>query len=179
MNIFRIKLIALLAYGCLVSAGILIPASCKKHTPVESSLEDVAEYVEAYSAGVIKVTGSIQVVFNESAAPEWNGKRIMKFTPSLKGHEVWDSTARKLEFTPDKGQLKAGHTYYCLVHQGKLISGAKDIVFSFKVADRAAEMEVSEVRTFVVVDLCTSKTLLFRPRLSPRDGRRRTEILTF
>ena len=146
MNIFRIKLIALLAYGCLVTVGIFIPASCKKHTPVESSPEEVAEYVEAYSAGVIKVTSSIQVVFNESAAPEWNGKRIMKFTPSLKGHEVWDSTSRKLEFIPEAGQLKAGDMYYCRVRQGKLIPGAKDIVLSFKVAERAAEMEVTEVR---------------------------------
>ena len=146
MNLFRIKLISLLAYSAIASLAILGISSCKKQTDKDSSTEEIAEYVEAYSAGVIKVTSSIQVIFNENAAPEWNGKRILKFSPALKGHETWDSTARKLEFVPEPGQLKAGNNYICTVRQSRLIPGAKDIVFSFKVAERYAEMEVTEVR---------------------------------
>ena len=146
MNLFRIKLISLLAYSAIASLAILGISSCKKQTDKDSSTEEIAEYVEAYSAGVIKVTSSIQVIFNENAAPEWNGKRILKISPALKGHETWDSTARKLEFVPEPGQLKAGNYYICTVRQSRLIPGAKDIVFSFKVAERYAEMEVTEVR---------------------------------
>jgi hypothetical protein len=42
--------------------------------------------------------------------------------------------------------MKGGDTYYCTVHQGKLIPEAKDIVFSFKVDEGTAEMEITEVR---------------------------------
>lgn len=151
MNTFRIKLISLLAYSGVVSASLFCAVACKHRVPTESSPEEIAQYVEACSAGEIKVTSTIQVLFKDTVASKdsaaaVSASRIMRFTPSLKGKSAWDSTARKLEFTPDKGQLKAGQTYYCRVHQGKLISGAKDIVFSFKVADRAAEMEVTEVR---------------------------------
>jgi Large extracellular alpha-helical protein len=151
MNNFRIKLISLLAYSGVVSAILFCAVACKHRVPSESSPEEIAQYVEACSAGEIKVTSTIQVLFNETVASQdssaaVSASRIMSFTPSLKGNGTWDRTARKLEFTPDKGQLKAGQTYYCRVRQGKIIPGAKDIVFSFKVAERAAEMEVTEVR---------------------------------
>lgn len=151
MNTFRVNLISLLAYAGIVSIGLFCAVSCKDHIPAESTPEEIAEHVEAYSAGVIKVTSTIQVLFNETVEPADSGSavsasRLMKFTPSLKGQEVWDGTARKLEFIPEKGQLKAGNIYYCKVRQGKLIPGAKDIVFSFQVAERAAEMEVTGVR---------------------------------
>ena len=145
----RIKLLSFLAYAGIVSL-LSLSVSCNR-TPEESAPEEIAEYVEAYSAGVVKVTSTIQVLFNETVEPADSGSavsasRLMRFTPSMKGHEEWDGTTRKLEFVPEKGQLKAGNTYYCRVRQGKLVPGAKDIVFSFKVAERAAEMEVTQVR---------------------------------
>ncbi len=151
MNQFRIKLISLLAWSGIVSASLFCAVSCKDRVPQESTPEEIAQYVEACSAGEIKVTSTIQVLFNDTVAPADSGaavsaSRFLRFTPSLKGKETWDNAARKLEFTPDKGQLKAGAVYYCRVRQGKLIPGAKDIVFSFRVADRAAEMEVTQVR---------------------------------
>ena len=109
----RIKLISILAYAGIVSL-LSLSVSCNR-TPEESAPEEIAEYVEAYSAGVVKVTSTIQVLFNETVEPADSGSavsasRLMRFTPSLKGHEEWDGTTRKLEFVPEKGQLKAGNT---------------------------------------------------------------------
>ena len=145
---FRLKHLfaPLLAGILLLNTGV----SCNM-TPEESSPEEIAQYVEACSAGVINANNSIRVLFNEEAWPDAPDSTlkvsgIMKFTPSLKGREVWDGTARKLEFIPDKGALKADKVYYCRVRQGRLIPGAKDIIFSFKVAGGAAEMELTDVK---------------------------------
>jgi len=147
MDTLRIKLVALISYACLVSAGFFTLYSCNNRKLQESTPEEIAQYVEAYTASVVKRNSTIQVVFNENAEPALAGSsRILKFSPSLKGQETWDSTGRKLTFVPDEGQLKGGDTYYCTVHQGKLIPGAKDIVFSFNVDEGTAEMEITEVR---------------------------------
>ena len=128
-------------------AGLFTLYSCNNRKVQESNPEEIAQYVEAYTASVVKRNSTIQVIFNENAEPAPAGSsRILKFSPSLKGQESWDSTGRKLSIVPDEGQLKGGDTYYCTVHQGKLIPEAKDIVFSFKVDEGTAEMEITEVR---------------------------------
>lgn len=147
MDTLRIKLVAIISYACLVSAGLFTLYSCNNRKLLESTPEEIAQYVEAYTASVVKRNSTIQVVFNENAEPALAGSsRILMFSPSLNGQESWDSTGRKLTFVPDEGQLKGGDTYYCTVHQGKLIPGAKDIVFSFKVDEGTTEMEITEVR---------------------------------
>ena len=149
MYTLRIKLISLLAYAAIVSAFLFIASSCTDHGLKESSPEEIAQYVEAYSADILKVTSSIQILFKETGIPvDSSSVSIsschMRITPSIKGEETWDPVSRKLEFTPEKGQLKAGQTYFCKVRQGRLIPGAGDFVFSFKVAERAAELELLE-----------------------------------
>ncbi len=147
MDTLRIKLVALVSYACLVSAGLFTLYSCNNRKLQESTPDEIAQYVEAYTASVVKRNSTIQIIFNENAehAPA-GSSRILKFSPSLKGQETWDSTGRKLTFVPDEGQLIGGDTYYCTVLQGKLIPGAKDIVFSFKVDEGTTEMEITEVR---------------------------------
>lgn len=150
MNTIRIKLISLLAYVAIVTACLFIASSCNNPGLKESSPEDIAQYVEAYSAGMLKVSSTIQVLFKENcisrdSVSASQSSHLMRITPSIKGKEAWDPVSRKLEFCPEKGQLKAGQTYYCKVHQGKLIPEAEDFVFSFKVAERAAEMALLEI----------------------------------
>ena len=148
MKTFHSRLISILSYSVILSVGLFCAIACKDRKCTESAPDEIAEHIEAYSAGVIKTGDSIRILFNESvefsdsaAAPS----RILKFTPSLKGQEIWNGTTRELEFIPEKGQLKAGKNYYCRVRQEKLLPGAKDVVFSFKVAERAAEIKVKEV----------------------------------
>ena len=120
MKTFHSRLISILSYSVILSVGLFCAIACKDRKCTESAPDEIAEHIEAYSAGVIKTEDSIRILFNESvefsdsaAAPS----RILKFTPSLKGQEIWNGTTRELEFIPEKGQLKAGKNYYCRVRQ--------------------------------------------------------------
>ena len=124
MKTFHSRLISILSYSVILSVGLFCAIACKDRKCTESAPDEIAEHIEAYSAGVIKTGDSIRILFNESvefsnsaAAPS----RILKFTPSLKGQEIWNGTTRELEFIPEKGQLKAGKNYYCRVRQEKLL----------------------------------------------------------
>lgn len=143
-----IKRIAILSYGCAFSAGLFV--SCRERTIEASTPEQMAQYIEACSAKEIKANGIIEVYFKGDALPGIPStlspnKRMMKFTPSLKGQEIWVGDECKLLFYPKAGQLKAGRNYTCQLHLDALIPGAEDIAFSFSVEKRASEMEITEV----------------------------------
>lgn len=141
----RIKLLSLPVYAGFVLL-LTFCISCSR-TAEETSPEEIADYIEAFSAGTIKAGDSIIIEFkhgiiSEDAQP----KDMMRFTPKIKGEERWDATAGRLEFIPEKGQLKAGNIYTCITKLGKVVDKAKDFVFTFKVAERAAELAIVETR---------------------------------
>lgn len=141
----RIKLLSLPVYAGLVLL-LTLCISCNR-TVEETSPEEIADYIEAFSAGTIKAGDSIIIEFKGGIISEaTQPKDMMRFSPKIKGEERWDAAAGRLEFIPEKGQLKAGDRYFCTTKLGKVIDGAKDFVFSFKVAERAAELEIVETR---------------------------------
>ena len=141
----RVKLLSLPVCAGLVSL-LTLCVSCNQAAE-ESSPEEIADYIEAFSAGTVRATDSIIIEFKDGIISEGElPKDMMRFSPKLKGEERWDAAAGRLEFIPEKGPLKAGDHYTCTVRLGKVIDGAKDFVFSFKVAERAAELEITETR---------------------------------
>ena len=141
----RVKLLSLPVCAGLVSLLILC-VSCNQAAE-ESSPEEIADYIEAFSAGTVRATDSIIIEFKDGIISDGEPpKDMMRFSPKLKGEERWDVASGRLEFIPEKGPLKAGDHYTCTVRLGKVIDGAKDFVFSFQVAERSAELEITETR---------------------------------
>ena len=137
----RIKTLSLLAYAGILSCFCI---SCTRNVR-ESSPEEIAKYIEAYSAGTIRAGSPVVLAFKEGLLPEAEPSRsVLHFAPKIKGKEHWDLASGRLEFIPEKGQLKAGETYTCTANLGTVISGAEDIVFTFKVAERAAKLSITE-----------------------------------
>lgn len=150
MNLYRTKLLSLAAYAVIVSIALICASSCHTRKTAVSSHEEVARYLEAHTPGTVKAGQPIQFLFKDpgdsAGRDSIKTDRLLRFSPEIKGETVWDAAAHKLEFTPQRGQLRFGKTYICTLRTGMLFPGAKDLVFSFRVAGRAAEIEILETR---------------------------------
>ncbi len=114
-----------------------------------------AEYIEAYTGGVITGNSSI-VIELKSPADGIEGTEteiakaassLFKFSPAIKGSARWVNSQR-IEFIPDEGELKPGKTYKGTFDLGKTMKTDKahrTFKFSFTTARKEAYFEEPSV----------------------------------
>ena len=134
-------------------SALTISCCGQKNTATPDS--GFADYIEAYTGGIVTDGGSI-VVELVSPAEKMSGKlsdsdkeagKLFKFSPSLKGSARWTSPSR-IEFVPEEGALKPGKTYDCTFMLGKVTdtdSRYSEFKFRFVSAKKEASLEVNDI----------------------------------
>ncbi|MGM9737920.1 MAG: alpha-2-macroglobulin family protein [Candidatus Cryptobacteroides sp.] len=131
----------------LMSAAILLAGCSGKSNPETG----YAEYVEAYTGGLVTGASDIVVELTTAASGisgtnlEINEKvnGLFKFSPSLKGTARME-TPQRFVFTPEDGSLKSGKRYRCVFSLGEVLNtekGKENFEFQFFVAEKEAVIE--------------------------------------
>ncbi len=110
-----------------------------------------AEYIEAYTGGI--VTGNSSIVIELKTPAEGiegteteiskAASSLFKFSPAIKGAAKWINSQR-IEFIPDEGELKPGKTYKGTFSLGEVVKTDKahrTFKFSFTTARKEAYFE--------------------------------------
>ena len=138
------------AVTCLLSL-LLLSISCKQAKKVMNPA--LAQYVEAYTAGVIskqstirvQLTGNVNVTHTQNEPLETN---IFSFSPDIKGKAYWiDATT--IEFRPDEN-LQPGKTYSSTFRLSKVMKVPDDLSsfdFGFKVMSPSFSVEDFGLKT--------------------------------
>ena len=103
---------------------------------------EYAQYVNAYTGGVISQNSTIRIeLTHEQPMVDLNNElkeNPFSFSPSLKGKAYWVSN-NTIEFVPEEGTLKPGSLYECTFQLGKFVEvdkKLKEFNFSFRVQER-------------------------------------------
>ena len=138
----------------LLAAAAAVMACGPKKTAVETpSAQDYAEYVKAYTGGIVADDAVIRIDLAQEAAQQPT-EGLFTIKPGLKGSTQW-ATPTTVTFTPD--ELKPGQTYTVSFALDKVIKDAPSpFTFSMAVRGRNAEaqqanLEPDNGRAFRVV----------------------------
>lgn len=139
---FRPLLFLVLSFHLLVGCN-------NKITDIPVVDPEFAEYVSAYTSGLVASDGDIQIVLqNDSYMYTGNGKEVgdelFSFSPSISGKSYWKDS-RTIVFKPEK-QLESGEIYICTFKLSKVcdVKDAKfnSMKFGFKVIPQDYEVEI-------------------------------------
>lgn len=133
-------------FVCLLSTLTII--SCNTSRTLDSNASMYADYVKAYTGGMVQSSSSIKIEFASAANTSVPTDKLFSFSPSLKGEAKWLG-ANLIEFTPLPGELKPGKTYSVSFKLDKVFpiqqSDIKKFEFSFVVAQKQAVLEIKNL----------------------------------
>ena len=131
-------------------SAIVFLVGCKnKVTDIPSVDPEFAEYVSAYTSGLVASDGEIQVVLqNDSYMYPGNGKEsaeeLFSFSPNIKGKTYWKDS-RTIVFKPSE-PLKSGEIYIARFLLSKVCdvkeSKFNEMEFGFRVIPQDYEVEI-------------------------------------
>ena len=105
----------------VLATAVLAAFSCgSKKNAVESPDTAFAEYIKAYTGGIIADDAVIRVDFTgdiEEAARQSAG--LFDISPSLPGSVRWNSPS-SVSYVPEEGALKVGQTYAVSIDPDKI-----------------------------------------------------------
>ena len=134
-------------FTTLKSCGILLLAlsfvfaqSCGPRKRVETpSAELFADYVKAYTGGIVGDENPIRIDLTEEVAESSRfTEGLFAFVPSVKGEVLWNSPS-SVSFVPAEGALKPGQTYAVRFFLSKVQEGAPES-FDFGLTVRKSEV---------------------------------------
>ena len=106
--------ITLLAVVCLAACG----------SPEPMNDEEAVKWIAAYSPEQIDMDAVIRIEATSYLYGHIDTSRpldnVFNFTPSVKGEARYMNGGRFIEFVPEKGELKHGREYNCLVRLSSL-----------------------------------------------------------
>ena len=135
---------SLLRSSLLIALTLLFAQACGPRKHVESpSAQLFAQYVKAYTGGIVGEGTDIRIDLTEDVAAESQfTEGLFAFTPSVKGQVVWNS-ASSVTFVPDEGALQPGQNYAARFFLGKVREDAPD-TFDFGLTVRKTESAPEE-----------------------------------
>ena len=107
---------------------VLLLVSCNEQKPVTPSAEEFAQYIKAYTGGIIGADATLRVELTDDVVQQLAGAvskgaalpaGLFTFKPSLEGTEAWDGT-KAVVFTPSEGALVPGEKYSVRFALGKI-----------------------------------------------------------
>ncbi|MCL2728384.1 MAG: alpha-2-macroglobulin, partial [Bacteroidales bacterium] len=127
----------IIPFFALLSTVLL--TSCASRTKDLTPSPEFANYITAYTGGVIAPNSAIQIQLTQpQSSVEVNApikEQLFSFKPSLKGTAYWVNN-RCIEFLPDEGALQQGQLYQAEFKLGKVqqtTSKLNAFPFSFRV----------------------------------------------
>ncbi len=142
--------------GLIVLFAILISACGHKNASKTPDAAVYAEYIKAYTGGIVGEETEIRVDFTNDLTGEFPTEGLFRIQPPLDGTVKWNNTA-SVSFLPAEGALKAGQTYAISLNLGKLIAEAPE-TFDFGITVRKTEPEAEPVEE-ITSDGFSVKTL--------------------
>jgi uncharacterized protein YfaS (alpha-2-macroglobulin family) len=142
----------------LLCAILILITSCSKKKP-HSKDSDFAQYISAYTSGIVPQDAKIRIRLVDAFAGEVNLEEpiqsdLLSFSPSIEGKLFW-LDKQTLEFRPE-APLSRGTTYQCTFHLGKLIDVDQDhveFIFSFTAMNQAVSVHVTAISQYTATDL--------------------------
>ncbi len=133
-----------------VLAVAVTAASCgNENKDSESPDAGFADYIEAYTGGLISDESSVKIQFASTPDTSVPADGLFSFSPSLRGEVRWVGS-RMIEFVPEDGQLKQGREYRGKFEVGKVFGVEKPelrtFCFMFRVAPKKAAISIDNVR---------------------------------
>jgi len=130
-----------------VSLPVLLFDSCTQSRKEVTPSPQFANYIHAYTGGVISSNAPIRIELVQSQpSVQINSpidEALFSFKPSLKGTAYWVSN-QAVEFYPDEGQLQQGKLYQAEFKLGKIAvvdSKLRTFAFSFRVERQGFKWE--------------------------------------
>ena len=161
----------------LITLFVLNLFSCKQRQAEIVPSVEFAQYVNAYTGGVISQASPIRIELSQDQPlvdlnSEIKGN-VFSFSPSLKGKAYWVSN-NTIEFMPDEGALKSGQLYTASFKLGELVDVDKELQkfdFSFRVMQRDFNvvMQPIEVKTNDAETVTIRGELRFSDVVKPAD----------
>ena len=131
----------------LLSAMFLALLSCRQNAEIDPN-PAFADYVYAYSGGLVNENASIRIKFTGAADTSVPPEDLFRFSPSVKGSARW-AASDMVEFLPDAGALKPGRRYNVSFALSKVFEVGnpelREFKFSFTVARKKAEIFIDQV----------------------------------
>lgn len=133
----------------IIFSAILFVGCKNKVTDIPAVDPEFAEYVSAYTSGLVASDGEIQVVLqNDSYMYPGNGKEVSEelfsFSPDIEGKTYWKDS-RTIVFKPAK-PLKSGEIYIATFKLSKVCDVKKSkfnkMEFGFRVIPQNYEVEI-------------------------------------
>ncbi len=130
-------------------AGLVL-AGAAACSPTTMTDDEAAKWIAGYTPRRISSCSTIRIELTDSVRPLYPDAPLdgmLHFSPRVKG-ELHLAEQRLLEFTPQAGALKPGREYTCRVRMAELtgIDSLRDFAFSFFVAERKTQLQVTSVR---------------------------------
>jgi uncharacterized protein YfaS (alpha-2-macroglobulin family) len=143
--------LAALVSGALIALSVY--SKMNRHSGSESGDPAFAEYISAYTSGIISSESSIRILLtNEHEGPVEIGKPVSEglfdFSPSIKGTTVWIDS-RTIEFRPEK-PLPNGTKYEAEFYLDKVMEVPdqyETFPFTFQVMQQSFEVFVDRMTT--------------------------------
>ena len=127
-------------------------SSCSKDEDISTNPE-FAQYISAYTSGVISKKSPIKIVLTPEVAAKIDKAKLLDgslldFSPSIKGDISWVD-GNTIVFKP-KDDLPSGETYKAKLKLGKLLDVKKELkkfAFMFQVIKQNFEIQIDKIQT--------------------------------
>lgn len=159
------RIVAVIAFLVLIAAAIWFANRTRQATDAAISVDPAfAEYISAYTSGVVSSTSPLRVVFtrdmvDSSRLGSESDDRLFSFTPSISGKTVWINP-RTVEFRPEQ-RLPAGKSYTATFALFRLNDAVPEALRLFRYAFRTMaqnfEIEVVGMSPYNSTDLSRQK----------------------
>ena len=122
-----------------------------------------AEYISAYTSGVISSGSPIRIIFSKNAIDSAfvgheSTEQLFQFSPSLKGKTTW-LDLRTIEFKPD-ARMNSGQVYEAEFLLSKLFQVTEELKkfnYSFQVIPQNFEFSINNIKPYVKTELKRQK----------------------
>ena len=112
-------------------AAAIVVFGCGPKKAQEPEADVYAEYVKAYTGGIVGEDATIRIELNEEAGSKGAAATgLFSFKPALDGITVWE-TPDVVTFTPAPGELEPGQSYRASFALREAIGGEKKVPASF------------------------------------------------
>ena len=136
----------------LITSFLGLLNSCSKDEDISTNPE-FAQYISAYTSGVISKKSPIKIVLTPEVAAKIDKAKlldgsVLEFSPSLKGEITWVD-GNTIVFKP-KEDLPSGEIYKAKLKLGKLVDVKKELkkfAFKFQVIKQNFEIQIDKIQT--------------------------------
>ncbi len=142
----NVKALSLRLFSSLVAVVSLL--SCGNGQKSEVPAPGFADYIEAYTGGVVSSSSTVRIEFAVTPDTSVPADGLFSFSPSLKGAARWVG-GNMIEFVPEAGELQPGTEYSAGFRLNKVFAvkdkSLQTFSFKFAVSRKRGAVDINSV----------------------------------